>query len=34
VHCQMDTADWTSSLEDDPVVARWFIPIRREQASG
>jgi hypothetical protein len=34
VHCQMDTADWTSSLEDDSVVARWLIPIRREQASG
>jgi hypothetical protein len=34
MHCQMDAADWTSSLEDDSVVARWHIPIRREQASG
>jgi hypothetical protein len=34
VHCQMDTADRTSSLDDDSVVARWLIPIRREQASG
>jgi hypothetical protein len=33
-HCQMDTADRTSSLVDDSVVARWLIPIRCEQASG
>jgi hypothetical protein len=34
MHCQTDTADRTSSLDDDSVVARWLILVRREQASG